>query len=97
MKTFYKKNKAFTLIEIIVSITILSVILMSVFSIYTNLIAINKRLQVIRVVQENARSITETIASDIREKGIDMSYYDGSSNDKSLNYSGSGSRVLAIK
>lgn len=62
------RAKAFTLIELIVSITILSVILLSVFEIYNNILQVNKRLEVMRVVQENVRNITEQIASDIREK-----------------------------
>jgi prepilin-type N-terminal cleavage/methylation domain-containing protein len=59
---------AFTLIELVVSITILSVILLSVFMIYSNIIQTNKQLEVMRVVQENVRNITEQVASDIREK-----------------------------
>lgn len=50
-----------------------------------------------RIVQENVRNITEQIATDIREKGIDFSYYDGSSNEKTNNYSGSGNFILAIR
>ncbi len=90
-------NKAFTLVELVVSITILSVILLSVFDIYSNILSVNKRLEVMRIVQENVRNITEQIAVDIREKGIDFSYYDGSSNEKTNNYSGSGNSILAIR
>lgn len=61
-------TRAFTLIELVVSITILSVIMLSVFMIYSNLIQINKRLEALRIVQENIRNITEQIASDVREK-----------------------------
>ena len=63
-----KNRTAFTLIELVVSITILSVIMLSVFMIYSNLIQINKRLEALRIVQENIRNITEQIASDVREK-----------------------------
>lgn len=61
-------SRGFTLIELVVAITILSVIMLSVFTIYSNIIQINKRLEVMRVVQENIRNITEQMASDIREK-----------------------------
>ncbi|MDD5376853.1 MAG: type II secretion system protein [Candidatus Gracilibacteria bacterium] len=88
---------AFTLIELVVSITILSVIMLSVFMIYSNLIQINKRLEAMRIVQENVRNITEQIASDIREKGIDFSYYDGSVKERSNGYTGSGNTILAIR
>jgi len=60
--------QAFTLIELIVSITILSVIMLSVFVIYSNFIQVNRRLEGMRIVQENIRNITEKIATDVREK-----------------------------
>ncbi|MDD5197844.1 MAG: type II secretion system protein [Candidatus Gracilibacteria bacterium] len=92
-----KNCNAFTLIELVVSITILSVIMLSVFMIYSNLIQINKRLEALRIVQENIRNITEQIASDVREKGIDVKYYDNSTPEKINNYTGSGNSVLAIQ
>lgn len=63
-----KTSVAFTLIELVVSVTILSVIMLSVFVIYSNLIQVNKRLEDMRIVQENIRNITEKIATDVREK-----------------------------
>ncbi len=89
--------KWFTLIELIVSITILSVIFLSVFEIYGNILQVNKRLEIMRIVQENVRSITEQIATDVREKGIDFRYYDGSIAEKTNNYTGSGNQILAIR
>lgn len=84
------QNKWFTLIEIIISITILSVIMVSVFSIYWNLISINKKLEVSRAIQENTKSITESIATSIRNNWIDYSRYNTSNPDtenRSINYS----------
>lgn len=89
-------KQAFTLIELIVAITILAVILLSVFMIYSNILNINKRLELSRMIHENTRRITETLAQDVREKGIDFEYYDGSNNFKTLDYNGSGALVLAI-
>lgn len=71
--------------------------MLSVFTVYSNILQINKRLEVMRVVQENVRNITEQIAADIREKGIDTAYYDGSVLSKTNDYAGSGNLVLAIK
>lgn len=90
-------SRAFTLIELVVSITILSVILLSVFQVYSNILMINKRLEIMRVVQENVRNITERIATDVREKWIDLSYYDNSHVNRTNNYSGSGNSILAIR
>lgn len=92
-----KPSQAFTLIELIVSITILSVIFLSIFEIYGNILQVNKRLEIMRIVQENVRSITEQVATDVREKGIDFGYYDGSSADRTNNYTGSGNVFLAIR
>ncbi|MFZ4460984.1 MAG: PulJ/GspJ family protein [Patescibacteria group bacterium] len=78
------QKHGFTLIEIIIAVTILSFIMVSVFGIYSNIIALNKRLAVSRSLQENARNITEIIAKDIRENGIAFSCYNhtaASSND----------------
>lgn len=93
----FKASAAFTLIELVVAITILSVIMLSVFMVYSNLIQINKRLEAMRIIQENIRNITEQMASDIREKWIDFSFYNGSPWHESNNYTGSGNTVLAIK
>lgn len=65
----------FTLIEIIVSLTILSIVLISVFQIYSNIIVMSKRLELGRSLQQNARSIVETIARDVREGGIAFECY----------------------
>jgi prepilin-type N-terminal cleavage/methylation domain-containing protein len=88
-----KKNlilkQGFTLIELIVAITIFSVIMLSIFFVYSNIITVNKKLELYRILQENSRKITETIAKDIREKGINFDYYDNSQTYKTLDYTGS--------
>lgn len=82
-----KSVRAFTLVELVVSITILSVIMLSVFMIYSNILQINKRLEAMRMVQEDIRNITEQIASDVRESGIDFGYYDNSASLRTNHYS----------
>jgi prepilin-type N-terminal cleavage/methylation domain-containing protein len=69
-----KKNNssAFTLIELVVAVTILSIIMLSVFVIYTNLINVNRKLEQTRILQDQTRLITETIAADIRGSGINF-------------------------
>lgn len=88
-------SSGFTLIELIVSVTILSIIMLSVFIAYTDILQINKRLETLRTVQKNIRSATEQIASDVREKWIDLSYY--AFPHEILDYAGSGNIVLAIQ
>ncbi|MDD2487601.1 MAG: type II secretion system protein [Candidatus Gracilibacteria bacterium] len=90
-----KDRSGFTLVELVVATTILSIIMLSIFSIYFNIVDTNKKLELARVLQENSRNITENIAKDIREKGIDYGFY--TSLTEELNYSGSGNTILAIK
>ena len=95
----------FTLIEIIVSITILSIVLVSVFEIYSNIIVMSKRLELGRSLQQNARQIVETVAKDIREGGIAFECYSPStsspvgcnSGPHATDYSGSGTSILVLK
>gem|GEM_PF-3026757 len=78
----------------IVSVTILAIIMLSIFVIYRNIIFINKKLELDRIIQQNSRNIIESLATEIREKGIDYEYY--SNLTEKLDYSGSGNTILAI-
>lgn len=71
MKFKYKCTLWFTLIEILVSITILSIILISVFEIYITSTDINLKTDITRAVQQNIKSSVEKIAEDIRKNGFD--------------------------
>lgn len=88
-------KKWFTLVEMLVAITILSIIMLSIFVIYRNIIYVNKKLELDRIIQENARNITENLATEIREKGIDYSYY--SPLTEKLDYNWNWNTILAIK
>jgi type II secretory pathway pseudopilin PulG len=70
----YKKS-AFTLVEVIVAITLLMIIMIAVFVSYAYIININRRLELTRILQENTRIVTETIAQDVRDHGINFDYY----------------------
>ena len=83
------QKRAFTLVELIVAISILSLIMVAVFEVYANIISLNKRLELDRLLQENSRLITETVAKDVRSSGMDFSYYDNSDASKTLGYTSS--------
>lgn len=89
-------TKAFTLVEVIVAVSILAVVMVSVFEIYFGALSLNRRLEFARSLQENARSMTEMFAKEIREKGIDLSFYDAGSAVRTLDYQ-NGNSVLAIR
>jgi prepilin-type N-terminal cleavage/methylation domain-containing protein len=62
----YKKN-AFTLIEILVALTIFSIFMVSMIMIYASSANIDRKIDINRSMQENSKNIIETIAEDIRK------------------------------
>lgn len=65
------KKWSFTLIEIVVSITILSIIMISVMAIFINATDISRKSEINRVMQENIKNIVETISEDVRKNWIE--------------------------
>lgn len=93
MKKFFNKSW-FTLIEMVVSITILSIIMLSIFVIYKNIVYANKKLELDRIIQENSRNIMESLATEIREKWINYNYY--SLLTEKLDYNWDWNTILSI-
>jgi prepilin-type N-terminal cleavage/methylation domain-containing protein len=62
----FNKKTAFTLIEILVSLTILSIIMVSVLFIFMNSTNLSAKSEINRVMQENIKNVIETISEDIR-------------------------------
>jgi len=63
-------NKAFTLIEIIVSITIFMIVIVSITSIFIISTDISKKADINRTMQENTKNAIEIITEDIRKNWI---------------------------
>jgi len=69
----YKFNKkAFTLIEVLVSITIFSIIILLVSSLFSNIVLLSKSIDITRAMQENVKNIVEIISDDILNNGISL-------------------------
>jgi len=68
----YFNNKWFTLIEIIVSVTILSIVMISIFMIFIKSSEVNRKIDVWRLIQENVKNIIETISEDVRVQWINI-------------------------
>lgn len=68
MKQNFKK--AFTIIEVLVAVTILSIIMISVMQIYISSSDINLKTDINRAMQENIKNAVETMAEDIRKKPL---------------------------
>gem|GEM_PF-402614 len=66
----YKQTSAFTLIELVVSITILSIVMMSIFYIFVLSADINNKTDIARSMQENVKNIVEFISEDVRKNEI---------------------------
>lgn len=66
----FSNNNGFTLIELIVSITIFSIVMVSVMSIFIFSSDMSAKIEINRLMQENTKNVVETIAEDIRENGI---------------------------
>ncbi|EKE30130.1 MAG: hypothetical protein ACD_2C00038G0007 [uncultured bacterium (gcode 4)] len=85
----------FTLIEMIVAVTILAFVMLSVFEIYSNILQINKKLELNRILQENTRTMIEWLASEIRNKWIDYWFY-WAVGTQPLDYSWNWNTMVAI-
>ncbi len=90
-------RRAFTLIELIFAMTIFAIVFLSIFEVYSDIVETNARLRMLAILQDNTRLITESIASEVRERGIDYDYYGHPPVSDPIDYSGSGSAVLAIR
>jgi prepilin-type N-terminal cleavage/methylation domain-containing protein len=65
------KNKlGFTLIEVIVSISILSIIMISIFAIFNLSANLNNKIDISRSMQENIKNIRQIISEDISTNKI---------------------------
>lgn len=67
MKSNFKS--AFTVIEVLVWVTILAIIMISVMSIYISSTDISLKTDINRAMQENIKNAVETIAEDVRKNG----------------------------
>ncbi len=72
-------NSWFTLVEVIVAITIMSVIMVSVMFIFVNSTQLSMKVDINRVLQENSKNIIETISEDLRKNDLKVCW-DGITN-----------------
>lgn len=70
MKYLKKKYSWFTLIELIVSITIFSIIMISVMMIFSAASKVSAKIDLNRSMQENTKNIVESISRDVLKYGI---------------------------
>lgn len=65
-----KTNKWFTLIEVIVALSILSIIMISVFTIFWLSADLNNKTDISRSMQENIKNISQILSDDIKNNMI---------------------------
>lgn len=98
--TFFKNTSGFTLVEMVLATTIFAVMSVTVLSVYIQTSSLSTRLKATRYLSETSRQITESIAEDVKENGIQETaaipsspypYWNGTTE-----YSGSGTEILSI-
>lgn len=77
MKNIKIGIRAFTLIEIIITITIFGIIMISVLSIFVFSSQMSTRVEINRVMQENIKNVTQDISENIRLHGLSGVLADG--------------------
>ena len=71
MKKNYINKQAFTLIEILISMTIFAMIMISVMMIYITASDISKKYDINREMRNNIKSVVEDIAEEVRKNDIE--------------------------
>ncbi len=95
-------HRGFTLIELMLAMTIFVIMSVMVMGIYINTTSTSRKLNATRELAETAREITERLSQDIRDNGIDISRsnYDDMTIDnrwwKNPDYTQSWWEILAI-
>lgn len=64
-------HSGFTLVELIVSIMIFGIMMISIMSIFLFSSQMSSRVELNRVMQENIKNVVEDIAENVRKNGID--------------------------
>lgn len=67
---FINNNLWFTLVEVIVAVTIMSIIMISVMFIFINSSQLSMKIDINRVLQENSKNIIETISEDMKKNDL---------------------------
>ncbi len=99
MFSFKNNTSGFTLVELLIAMTIFGMMTIMVMEIYISTTNMSRKLDTERELAETAREITERISADIHEKWIsdativEPSYFAW----KNYNYTDSGSEYLVLK
>lgn len=95
MKPLHISHKsAFTLVELLVAITIMGMMITTTLMVYLNVWNTSLRMEMSRELSETARQITERIAQDVREEGINIKNI--SVADLETSYKWKGSQTMRI-
>jgi len=97
MKKYNISKQAFTLIEILISMTIFSMIMISVMMIYITASDISKKYDINREMRNNIKSVVEDIAEEVRKNDIEWVKSDYTWNYSFINKKGSRLKVWEIE
>ncbi len=68
---FPTSKHGFTLLEIMIVTAIFAIMSVVVLQVYIQITLLSERLEMSRILADSARELTERIATDVREKGIE--------------------------
>lgn len=96
----FRKTSGFTLVELVIAITIFALLSVTISSIYIQTTYVGQKLRHTRHLAETAREITERIADDVREKGLTWITLSPTEENypywNFIDYTGSGTEILGI-
>ena len=80
---YYSRKQGFTLIEVLVAVSLFAVVSMLALTVFVNIIRIQNRLTMENAIYEDARFMMERISREIRNNAIDYEeYYNKALNQK---------------
>ncbi|MCZ2846343.1 MAG: prepilin-type N-terminal cleavage/methylation domain-containing protein [Candidatus Bathyarchaeota archaeon] len=94
-----KKKRGFTLLELLVSVTIFAITIMVGVDLFFTIVKIQRRISYVQELQGDARNLLEEMAREVRLGSIDYEYY----TDKAINFSDlrdastDNNKILVIK
>ncbi len=97
-KILDQKQSGFTLVEIVVATGIFVVVVSSILTLFTQVLAVNRRVQTIRELVQGTRAFTETIVRDVRNGRIDYTTWPNTDGDcRASNYKLTDNKSLALE
>ena len=96
---FLSSRKAFTLVEMIVVTTIFAIMSVVIIQVYIQTTLLSQKLHMSRLLADSGRELTERIATDVREYGVNTVFDTALSHPAwtTNRYTSDGNAILSIR